>query len=88
MLTRADLEREFNNNMMKRRSVSHSNLRLYLAEWQSRTLSFAILGMSLSSVFDNTSSTELLKSLLNILTEHEQSKDENYKPKMVFRSTS
>ncbi|KAL5528978.1 hypothetical protein ACEPAG_4952 [Sanghuangporus baumii] len=70
MMTRADLDREFNNATMKK-----------------RTLSFAILGMSLSSVFDNTSSTELLKSLLNILAEHEQSKDENYKPKMrgLFR---
>ncbi|THH10003.1 hypothetical protein EW145_g1622 [Phellinidium pouzarii] len=49
-----------------------------------RTLSFAILGMSLSGIFDNTNANDLMKSLLNILTEHEQSKEENYKPKMRF----
>ena len=48
-----------------------------------RTYSFAILGMSLSVVFDNTNANDLMKSLLNILSEFEQSKDENYKPKMV-----
>ena len=48
-----------------------------------RTLSFAILGMSLSGVFDNTNAGDLLKSLLNILNEHEQTKDTDYKPKMV-----
>ena len=49
-----------------------------------RTLSFAILGMSLSGVFDNTNASDLLKSLLNILNEHEQSKDVDYnKSKMV-----
>ena len=49
----------------------------------SRTLRFCILGMSLSGVFDITNANDLLKSLLNILTEYDQSKDENYKPKMV-----
>jgi hypothetical protein len=39
--------------------------------------------MSLSGVFDNTNASDLLKSLLNILSEHEQSKDVDYKPKMV-----
>lgn len=48
-----------------------------------RTLSFAILGMSLSGVFDNTNAADFLKSLLNILNEHEQTKDTDYKPKMV-----
>ncbi len=48
-----------------------------------RTHRFAILGMSLSSVFDITSATDLLKGLLNILNEYDQSKDENYRPKMV-----
>ncbi|KAI5119102.1 hypothetical protein M0805_004872 [Coniferiporia weirii] len=67
MMTRADLDRVFNNTLMRK-----------------RTISFAILGMSLSSIFDNTSTNDLLKSLLNILTEHEQSKEENYKPKMRF----
>ena len=41
--------------------------------------------MSLSGVFDNTNPSDLLKSLLNILTEYEQSKEENYKPKMVSK---
>lgn len=39
--------------------------------------------MSLSIVFDNTNANDLLKSLLNILTEYDQSKEENYRPKMV-----
>lgn len=39
--------------------------------------------MSLSGVFDNTNASDLLKSLINILNEHEQSKDVDYKPKMV-----
>ena len=39
--------------------------------------------MSLSGVFDNTNAGDLLKSLLNILNEHEQTKDTDYKPKMV-----
>ena len=41
--------------------------------------------MSLSGFFDNTNPSDLLKSLLNILTEYEQSKEENYKPKMVSK---
>jgi len=54
-----------------------------------RTHRFAILGMSLSSVFDITSATDLLKGLLNILNEYDQSKDENYRPKMqrLFRTS-
>ncbi|EJD06118.1 uncharacterized protein FOMMEDRAFT_119641 [Fomitiporia mediterranea MF3/22] len=67
MMTKADLDRKFNNLTMRK-----------------RTLSFAILGMSLSGVFDNTNSNDFCKSLLNILTEYEQSKEENYKPKMRF----
>ena len=39
--------------------------------------------MSLSVVFDNTNATDLLKTLSNILTEYDQSKDEIDKPKMV-----
>lgn len=56
-----------------------------IAFWSTiRTLRFAILGMSLSAVFDNTNASDLLKTLLNILAEYDQSRDENYnKPKMV-----
>lgn len=39
--------------------------------------------MSLSGVFDNTSANDLLKSLTNILTEYDQSKDDINRPKMV-----
>ncbi|KAH8117620.1 hypothetical protein DFH11DRAFT_1504628 [Phellopilus nigrolimitatus] len=67
MMTRADIDKVFNNTLMRK-----------------RTISFAILGMSLSGIFDNTNANDLLKSLINILTEHEQSKEENYKPKMRF----
>ena len=52
-----------------------------------RTSRFAVLGMSLSNVFDITNANDLMKGLLNILAEYEQSKDENYKPKMVRIST-
>jgi len=53
-----------------------------------RTLRFCVLGMSLSNVFDITNATDLLKSLMNILTEYDQSKEENYKPKMRFFRSS
>lgn len=39
--------------------------------------------MSLSNLFDIQNANDLLKNLLNILNEYEQSKDETYKPKMV-----
>lgn len=48
-----------------------------------RTYRFAVLGMSLSNLFDIQNASDLLKSLLNILNEYEQSKEETYKPKMV-----
>ncbi|KAH9978492.1 hypothetical protein BJV74DRAFT_135779 [Russula compacta] len=50
-----------------------------------RTQRFAILAMSLSSLFDIAQSTDCLRSALNILTEYEQAKEENDHPKMVPR---
>lgn len=84
MMTSADLDREFHNNAMKKRYVSPLSRVQSMLRYMYRTISFAILGMSLSGAFDNTSSNDLLKSLLNILTEYEQSKEDNYKPKMVL----
>ena len=50
----------------------------------SRTYRFAVLGMSLSSMFEIKDTFDLLKGLINILTEYEQIKDDPIdKPKMV-----
>lgn len=48
-----------------------------------RTKRFAILGMSLSNLLDINQPQDLLKGLLNTLTEYDQSKEESDKPKMV-----
>jgi len=47
-----------------------------------RTHRFAILAMSLSSLFDISHPTDCLRSALNMLTEYEQAKEENDRPKM------
>jgi len=39
--------------------------------------------MSLSSLFDISHPTDCLRSALNMLTEYEQAKEENDRPKMV-----
>lgn len=49
----------------------------------SRTHRFAILAMSLSSLFDITQPTDFLRSALNMLTEYEQAKEDSDRPKMV-----
>jgi hypothetical protein len=48
-----------------------------------RTHRFAILAMSLSSLFDISHPTDFLRSALNMLTEYEQAKEDNDRPKMV-----
>ena len=49
-----------------------------------RTHRFATLAMSLSSLFDISHPTDFLRSALNMLTEYEQAKEENDRPKMVW----
>ena len=49
-----------------------------------RTHRFAILAMSLSSIFDIQQPTDFLRSALNMLTEYEQAKEDNDRPKMVI----
>lgn len=51
-----------------------------------RTHRFAILAMSLSSLFDISQPSDFLRAALNMLTEHEQAKEENDRPKMVALS--
>ena len=65
-MTKADLNRVFDNTAMKK-----------------RTKRFAILGMSLSNLLDIHQPQDLLKGLLNVLTEYDQAKEENDKRKMV-----
>ncbi|KAF8471610.1 hypothetical protein DFH94DRAFT_674209 [Russula ochroleuca] len=65
IMTRAELDRVFNNTAMKK-----------------RTHRFAILAMSLSSLFDISHPTDFLRSALNMLTEYEQAKEDNDRPKM------
>ncbi|KAJ6582827.1 hypothetical protein B0H10DRAFT_2235119 [Mycena sp. CBHHK59/15] len=74
MISRADLDRVFNNTDMKK-----------------RTYRFAILGMSLSGLLDITSPQDLLKGLINTLSEYEQAREDSDKPKIrttkrLFRS--
>lgn len=47
-----------------------------------RTHRFAVLAMSLSSLFDVQQPTDFLRSGLNMLTEYEQAKEDNDRPKM------
>ncbi|XP_006458575.1 hypothetical protein AGABI2DRAFT_183594 [Agaricus bisporus var. bisporus H97] len=69
LITRADLDREFNNESMKK-----------------RTYRFAILGFNLSNLLDINNPHDLLRAILNTITEHEQSKDESDRPKMkIFK---
>ncbi|KAI0045070.1 hypothetical protein FA95DRAFT_1561476 [Auriscalpium vulgare] len=65
MMSRAELDRVFNNAAMKK-----------------RTYRFAILAMSLSTLFDISQPSDLLRALLSTLTEYEQSKEEGERPKM------
>lgn len=65
MMTRAELDRAFNNTAMKK-----------------RTHRFAILAMSLSSLFDISHPSDFLRSALNMLTEYEQAKEDNDRPKI------
>ncbi|KAF9448913.1 hypothetical protein P691DRAFT_813422 [Macrolepiota fuliginosa MF-IS2] len=68
LITRADLEREFNNEHMKK-----------------RTYRFAILGFSLSNLLDINNPQDLLRGLLNIVTEFDRSEEESDKIKRMFR---
>ncbi len=83
-MSRAELDRVFNNTVMKKRCV------LRLRDWGSvftllRTHRFAILAMSLSSLFDILHPADFLRSALNMLSEYEQAKEDNDRPKMVAR---
>ncbi|TDL27637.1 hypothetical protein BD410DRAFT_782770 [Rickenella mellea] len=71
VMSRADLERVFNNTEMKK-----------------RTYQFAILGMSLSNLFDIQNAQDLLRGLQTTLAEYDQSKEDGYKPKMRFFRSS
>ncbi|KAI0320325.1 hypothetical protein OF83DRAFT_1025093, partial [Amylostereum chailletii] len=59
LLSRADLDKVFDNNSMKK-----------------RTYRFAILAMSLASLFDVSQPADLLRGLLNTLNEYEQNREE------------
>ncbi|KAF9009447.1 hypothetical protein BDQ17DRAFT_1235794, partial [Cyathus striatus] len=65
LISRAELDKVFNNNDMKK-----------------RTHRFAILGLSLSTLLDINQPQDLLRGLLNTVTEFDQSKEESDKPKM------
>ncbi|KAF9466276.1 hypothetical protein BDZ94DRAFT_208396 [Collybia nuda] len=71
MISRAELEREFSNNN---------------PDMKKRTYRFAILGMSLSNLLDINQPQDLLRGLINTITEYDQNKDDSDKPKMrLFR---
>jgi hypothetical protein len=56
---------------------------LVLTYCLSRACRFAILGMSLSNLLDFNQPQDLLRGLMNTITEYDQSKDDNDKSKMV-----
>ena len=85
-MSRAELDRVFNNTAMKKRCASLSPFLIRMVVIyadSSRTHRFAILAMSLSSLFDITQPTDFLRSALNMLTEYEQAKEDSDRPKMV-----
>ncbi|TFK43018.1 hypothetical protein BDQ12DRAFT_677193 [Crucibulum laeve] len=51
-------------------------------DMKKRTYRFAILGLSLSNLLDINQPQDLLRGLLNTVTEYDQSKEENDKPKI------
>ncbi|KAG6918041.1 hypothetical protein DXG01_016896 [Tephrocybe rancida] len=67
LISRADLEREFSNNN---------------PDIRKRTSRFAILGMSLSNLLDINQPQDLLRGLINTITEYDQTKDDGDKSKM------
>ncbi|KAF8229503.1 hypothetical protein L208DRAFT_1286159 [Tricholoma matsutake] len=71
MISRAELDKEFNNNN---------------PEMKRRTYRFAVLGMSLSNLLDFNQPQDFLRGLMNTITEYDQNKDDNDKSKMrLFR---
>jgi len=89
-MTRAELDRVFNNTAMKKRYVvprsfpRQSGMHGMFTVLLRRTHRFAILAMSLSSLFDISHPTDFLRAALNMLTEYEQAKEDNDRPKMVW----
>ncbi|EPQ58552.1 hypothetical protein GLOTRDRAFT_114937 [Gloeophyllum trabeum ATCC 11539] len=71
MMSRAELDRVFNNTAMKK-----------------RTYRFAILGMSLSTLFDIQQPQDLLRGLLNTLNEFENMKEGEEKSRVRLFSRS
>ncbi|KAF8061610.1 hypothetical protein FPV67DRAFT_287836 [Lyophyllum atratum] len=67
LISRADLEREFTN----------SN-----PDMKRRTYRFAILGMSLSNLLDINQPQDLLRGLINTISEYDQNRDDSDKSKM------
>ena len=89
-MSRLELDRVFNNTAMKKRCVvpsSRDGCDVYctdrLIACMQRTHRFGIVAMSLSSLFDISHPTDCLRSALYVLTEYEQAKEENDRPKMV-----
>ena len=100
MMTRAELDRAFNNTAMKKRCVPHVHFLAVKGETYAnsqpcpvarafayRTHRFAVLAMSLSSLFDISQPSDFLRSALNMLTEYEQAKEDNERPKIVWLPT-
>ncbi|KAF5324834.1 hypothetical protein D9611_004250 [Ephemerocybe angulata] len=59
------------------------------SDMKKRTMRFAVLGLSLSSLLDINQPQDLLKGLLNTITEYDQSKEEGEKSKMrLFKRTN
>ncbi|KJA20290.1 hypothetical protein HYPSUDRAFT_142547 [Hypholoma sublateritium FD-334 SS-4] len=68
LISRAELDKVFNNADMKR-----------------RTARFAILGLSLSTLLDINQPPDLLRGLLNTITEYDQAKEEGDGKSKIFK---
>jgi hypothetical protein len=86
LVSQAELEKAFNNTLMKKRYVQIFCIcGIALTQMMSRTYRFAILGLSLSTLLDINQPQDLLRALLNAITEYDQAKEEgdNKSSKMV-----
>jgi hypothetical protein len=82
-MSRADLDRVFNNTAMKKRCVIFGPCLVQHLISAHRTYRFVILGMSLSNLLDIQQPQDLLRGLLNTMAEYEQSKEDSDKHKIV-----
>lgn len=78
LISRAELDKVFNNTDMRKRWAPMLSFRIaqQLTHRLHSTARFAILGLSLSTLLDIIQPADLLRGLLNTITEYDQAKEE------------